>query len=91
MSEIICPHCHGVVSHGAKVCRGCQAEVEYGAPPFLYAILLILSILLGIKVASLLPEFFGWVTSIVCFVAGAVYLSKFFKNRIKFKRLYRTK
>ncbi|WP_445767442.1 hypothetical protein [Rheinheimera sp.] len=91
MSEINCPHCHGVVSHGAKVCRGCQAEVEYGAPPFLYGVLLILSILFGFKAASFLPEFFGWLTAIVCFVAGAVVLNKFFKDRIKFKRLYRTK
>jgi hypothetical protein len=91
MSEVTCPHCHGAVSHGAKVCRGCQAEVEYGPPPFLYLVLLIISMILGFKVSAILPEFFGWVVAIACFASGLIGLNKFFKKRINFKRIYRTK
>lgn len=44
-----CPHCHTQVSHGAKVCRGCQAEIEYGTPNFIASIFFILSIIIGVK------------------------------------------
>ena len=33
---ITCPHCFGEVPYGAKVCRGCQAEIEYGRMVVLY-------------------------------------------------------
>lgn len=33
MSFIICPHCGTETERGYSVCRGCQAEVIYGAKP----------------------------------------------------------
>ena len=30
MSHIICTHCMTTVPHGATLCRGCKAEIEYG-------------------------------------------------------------
>lgn len=37
MSETMkCPHCHTLVPSAATVCTGCQAEVDYGVPKWLF-------------------------------------------------------
>lgn len=94
MSDLECPHCRGTVPRGATVCRGCQAEIEYGAPPFAYLIVLVASVVAGIKTSGAAPEslsFLSWVIGIGVFVGGAVLLSKIFDSRVNFKRVYRTK
>lgn len=93
MSDLVCPHCHGDVPRGARVCRGCQAEIEYGAPPFLFLIVLIVSIILGVKTSGSVPEslsFFGWIVGVGAFIAGSIALTKLFEDRVSFKRIYRT-
>lgn len=94
MSDLICPHCHGSVPRGAKVCRGCQAEIEYGAPPFAFLVVAIVSVVLGIKTSGVLPEglsFLAWIVGIGGFIAGSVILGRLFGSRVNFKRIYRTK
>jgi uncharacterized membrane protein HdeD (DUF308 family) len=94
MSDLICPHCRGNVPRGATVCRGCQAEIEYGVPGFAFLIVAIVSAYLGVKVADWLPEslvILAWIAGIACFVFGGVMLEKAFGDRVEFKRIYRTK
>ena len=94
MSDLVCPHCRGSVPRGATVCRGCQAEIEYGAPPFANLIVLIASVASGITTSGAAPEnlsFLSWVVGIGVFVGGAALLSKIFDSRVNFKRVYRTK
>jgi hypothetical protein len=93
MSDLVCPHCHGNVPHGAKVCRGCQAEIEYGAPPFAFLVLLVISIILGVKTSGAVSDslsFLGWVVGIGAFISGGMLLKKQFEDRVNFKRIYRT-
>ena len=94
MKDLMCPHCHGTVPHGAKVCRGCQAEIEYGTPPLLYLVLLIASIYLGYKSSHIWPvslSFLSWVVGIGVFIVGAILFEKIFKDRVVFDREYKTK
>lgn len=94
MNELLCPHCHGEVSHGAKVCRGCQAEIEYGCPPMLFVILMMFTAFLGYKTSVTLPDslyFAGWVVGIGGFIGGGILLTKAFAKRVNFKRVYKTK
>ncbi len=94
MSDLICPHCHGNVPRGAKVCRGCQAEIEYGAPPLAFLVLLVVSAIVGSKTSGAVSEalsFLGWVVGAGAFITGAILLTKLFGNRVNFKRIYRTK
>lgn len=91
MSEMICPHCHGTVSRGARVCRGCQAEIEYGTPPAYILFLLIFSVIIGVKTTSFLPEFMGWIVGVGVFIGGFIGINKIFIDRVNFKRIYRTK
>ncbi|WP_232443575.1 hypothetical protein, partial [Burkholderia ubonensis] len=56
MSELICPHCHNRVPRGARVCRGCQAELHYGAHPALYAIAVIIGFYLMHEAGAAVPH-----------------------------------
>lgn len=94
MSDLVCPHCHGTVPHGASVCRGCNAEIEYGSPPIAFLLIAIVSAFLGFKTYSIVPEslrFIAWVVGISCFVASSILLNKMFNDRVIFKRIYRTR
>ncbi|HGO6081595.1 TPA: hypothetical protein ACK3PA_006086 [Burkholderia cenocepacia] len=93
MSELICPHCHNRVPNGARVCRGCQAELHYGAHPALYLIALAVGFYLMHKAGTTfphLPNFVGigiWVVTgggLCALIAWAT------RNRVIFKRRYRT-
>lgn len=89
---LVCPHCHGEVPHGAKVCRGCQAEIEYGTPPFFILVSFIISIFAGFKISSWVDN--GWVgffSGILVFIfISGFFEIKIFSKRIKFKRVYKT-
>lgn len=45
MSEklITCSHCRSQIPFGANVCKGCRAEIQYGTPPIVFLVLLVLS------------------------------------------------
>ncbi|MGH8086007.1 MAG: hypothetical protein ACREPV_12145 [Lysobacter sp.] len=88
---VACPHCHGEVPFGAKVCRGCQAEVEYGTPPAAALLVFLLAFFGAWYVGSSFGSAFGWV-ALVVFLGGGIYLcQRAFKHRVSFKRIYRTR
>lgn len=93
MNDLECPHCRGTVPHGAFVCRGCKAEIEYGVPLFGYVVVLGAGIIAGVKTTTIVPDslsFLGWVSFVGVVVGGVVLLSKVFGDRVVFKRIYRT-
>ena len=93
MKEHKCPHCYELVPTGAKVCKGCQAEIEYGTPGFIALIIFFISIVLGISASTLIEggnSFLGWGIGIVVFFALFIGFEKTFSNRVKFKRIYKT-
>lgn len=91
MSDIQCPHCHAEVSRGASVCQGCQAEVEYGIPRAAIVFVLLVSIFAAWYVGSSTLEIVGWVVFVVLLVAGLFGCNRIFRERISFKRIYRTR
>lgn len=91
---LTCPHCHNNVPHGASVCRGCQAEVQYGAPLSWYVMAAFSGLLLGAWLEDLLPKnltFLSGAVSLLAIVYGIIKIKKLTKDRIVFKRMYRTK
>lgn len=91
MSTVTCPHCHSDVSFGAKVCKGCQAEIEYGCPPILFVILIIICAVIGYKVSDMTFTILGWIAGGGLFFAGVWKMNDVFKERVSFKRIYHTK
>lgn len=94
MNDLVCPHCRGNVQHGATVCRGCQAEIDYGTPGAAFLILAALSAFLGFKVYFALPNslsFLAWGVGIGLFIAGRAALIRMFEKRVVFNRVYRTR
>jgi hypothetical protein len=91
MPNLFCPHCHTNVPHGARVCTGCQAEIEYGTPLAAFLIAFLASGFLGWKIGAATYPVLGWILFGVL-LAGGWYVSwRIFKDRINFKRIYRTK
>lgn len=94
MTNLMCPHCHNNVPHGASVCRGCQAEVEYGAPGKWYVWLFIACVFGGGMLSSKVPPSLREIAIgswLVTFPAGAWLIFKSCKDRVIFKRSYRTR
>jgi hypothetical protein len=88
MEDLICPHCHTRVSHGAKVCTGCQAEVEYGSPAWAIIFLFLIAVIIGLFTRNSILG--GWIIFWAILVGGGFACSKLFTNRISFKRIYKT-
>lgn len=94
MSDLICPHCHGHVSRGASVCRGCQAEIEYGPPKWAYGACLVIAAIAGIKCYTLLPASVNWIGAVVgiaVFFGAGHCANKLFIDRVNFQRIYKTR
>jgi ribosomal protein L40E len=87
MENLICPHCHTKVPRGAKVCTGCQAEVEYGTPLWALIFVLLIATIIGLFTRNSI--FGGWVIFTVILIGGGVGCFKLFAKRINFKRFYR--
>ncbi|CAG9264769.1 conserved hypothetical protein [Burkholderia diffusa] len=93
MSSRVCPHCHTSVPSGARVCTGCQAEVSYGAEPMWFGLSLVPAGYLGFQASKILPESMpwgGWVVGVLVFVGLVVGISFFARDRVVFKRIYKT-
>jgi hypothetical protein len=84
-----CPHCHGDIPKGARVCRGCQAEVECGAPGWANIGALLVGAFTGATMMSWSPTM-ALVSGIAVAVGFLFAAAKVFTNRICVKRLYRT-
>ena len=80
-----CPHCHTDVPRGARVCTGCQAEVEYGPPSAAFGLLVLASAFFSYQVGQ--PV--GWWLFLGMLVIGSVSLTKLYAKRVVFKRGYR--
>lgn len=85
---IICPHCRSEIPHGAKVCRGCQAEITYGISGFMMGFLGIVSLIGACLVEAILNNigFAGHPNiktflSICAFLAIAFYLLRWGFNK----------
>ena len=90
-ATVVCPHCRTNVPHGARVCTGCQAEVEYGTPPAAIVFSFFIAAFLGWWTGSATHPIVGWLVFALA-LGGAIYgCSQLFKDRINFKRIYRTK
>ncbi|MNM62161.1 hypothetical protein D3C81_734840 [compost metagenome] len=91
MQEITCPHCLSDVPYGAKVCRGCQAEIEYGMPPAALLFIFLAAILSAMFIGSATHSIVGWIIFFGVLAGGIWGCAKIFKDRINFKRIYRTR
>jgi hypothetical protein len=92
MNDLKCPHCYSAVPWGAKVCTGCQAEVDYGAPNIAMLAVLVATLFAGFWVSSTFgSEMAGVIVGMVLFIAGFALLAKVFAHRAMFHRQYRTK
>ncbi|MBH1802766.1 hypothetical protein I5T93_07350 [Stenotrophomonas maltophilia] len=89
--NIICPHCHTGSNHGVRVCVGCQAEVHYGASKEAVVFVFVAAIICGALVGSRLQATAGWITCGAVLVAGMWAVSRLFRDRVEFKRIYRTR
>jgi amino acid transporter len=86
---------------GARVCRGCQAEIDYGTPLYAVGILAVLTLIAGLFVIrfvhnalAITNTTFLWIVFCTTVVAGAVLSVKVckrrYKNKSRFKRIYKT-
>ncbi len=91
MSEITCPHCYSEVPRGAQVCRGCQAEIEYGMPPGAILVVLVAAAFCGWKAGAATHSILGWVAFIGLAAGGLYGCARMFADRVSFKRIYRTR
>jgi len=94
MSNLTCPHCHNSVPMGASVCRGCHAELKYGPSRTIVSGLIVLAIVVGTIVSSILPHSMsiaGWIVGIG--TLGFLYtrVNRIYRDRVVFKRVYRTR
>ena len=62
MDIVVCPFCHTESNRGVKVCKGCQAEVQYGITKY---------VLWGSIIG---PAFLGFVFSMMMKGAGMVWM-----------------
>lgn len=92
MDFLICPYCRiDDIPRGATVCRGCQAEIEYGMPPASLGVTFVAACIVGIWVSGRTAPLVGWIAfGAVC--VGGIYGSvKLFRERIVFKRRFNTR
>ena len=92
MESVKCPHCHNTVPWGARVCRGCQAELDYGAPGILILLALAAAIFAGTLVGhGLHTPLLGVIVGIGVLYGLYRLLSRAFRHRVIFRRRYRTR
>lgn len=84
---------------GAKVCRGCQAEIEYGAPAWAVAVAIVLPLYLAYQLGNWAfvytgfgPQAFGVVFPVALLGLGICswrITRRLYAHRTRFKRWYR--
>ena len=89
--EIKCPHCYESVPYGAQVCKGCQAEIEYGTPDAIAILVLLISVSVGLGLGYGMQNLYlGIALGIFSLIILSKLVIKIFKNRVKFRRAYKT-
>ncbi|MBA0281384.1 hypothetical protein D7Y44_11885 [Stenotrophomonas maltophilia] len=91
MQSITCPHCHTTSNRGVRVCVGCQAEVHYGAPREASIAIVIAAIVCGLFAGTYLQSAVGWVAGAAVLVGGIWSITQLYRDRVEFKRIYRTR
>lgn len=92
MSSNLCPFCHTSVPHGATVCTGCHAELEYGPPNVYFVVAAIAGIFLGVKLSDATGiSGLGWAAGVATFVGGSLWVNKMFAHRVVFRRVSKTR
>ena len=96
---VTCPHCLNNVPWGARVCRGCNAEITYGPPLIAQAIALLIPTIIAWSVIQFVDKYLISNDTLLAVVFLAIFIPiviktmKYCKNRYKdntyFKRLYR--
>lgn len=96
---VTCPHCVTEVPWGARVCRGCQAEIEYGTPRGITAFLGIICLIAGWYAAKVFHLYITdnstvlWAVFGIVFGGLALLCTRFcrrrYANKTMFKRFYR--
>ncbi|MDR5812549.1 MULTISPECIES: hypothetical protein [unclassified Caballeronia] len=92
MSDLTCPHCLYGVPRGARVCRGCQAEVYYGLPKQQSLAILFaagVTVFLGWKISNNAPA--AMVVGLIVVIALTVAAKRKYADHVEFKRPYRTR
>lgn len=93
MNDLTCPHCLNHVPYGAKVCRGCQAELKYGPSVKMQLSVFVAAVVVGSIVGHVLPRsmsLIGWVSFIGVFFLLYKWMNRVHGDRVIFKRIYRT-
>lgn len=96
---ITCPHCLNSVPYGALLCRGCKAEIEYGATSTYRKLLIGASVLIAWFIAALmmgvLPEaafIVAPITGAAVYAGGRHYFNTpAIKEKVTFYRRYSPK
>ena len=86
---VVCPLCFTTVKWGAKVCLGCQASLEYGAPTSRYWLALAVSAYLGIFVGEYFSGWFLIIPFLIAFSAFAYLcylIGEIYNERATFRR-----
>jgi hypothetical protein len=96
---VTCPHCMNQVPWGAHVCRGCQAEIQYGTPRAVTAFFGILCLILGWYAAKVVRLYITdhsivlWTVFGIVFAASVSACTRFCRRRYAgntvFRRFYR--
>lgn len=86
-----CPHCHSVVPYGAKVCRTCRTGVEYGTPGEALFCVFAASLAAGLYLGLSMHQVVGWIAFLISLIGGLYGCRRIFRNRVVFKRRYRTR
>lgn len=87
------PHCFTDVPNGASVCTGCGAELHYGAPPYFYALSIVLALFIGTYLGNTLHggKWFGTISGAVVLAGFAALIKRGFRRRVTFTRHSRTR
>lgn len=91
MENLICPHCRSEVPRGATVCRGCQAEIEYGSPKEAAVLVMILAGAAGLYLGNTIYSLVGWIAFVLLLIFGVKFFRTAYKHRVVFKRVYRSR
>lgn len=92
---VTCPHCMNHVPWGARVCRGCHAEIEYGTPRSVIAFLGIFCLLAGWYAAKVFRLYITDSTVVLWTVFGIVFgtlalvCMKFCRRRYAYKTMFK--
>ncbi len=98
-STVTCPHCMNAVPWGARVCRGCHAEITYGTPRGVAILFTVLCVIVGWYVTKLVHDNLSTNSTLLWTVFGVVFLicalvfgrgcTRFYAGKTMFRRFYR--